>query len=190
MARPKSDNKREAILQAAVQIFAAHGLSAPTSALSRAARIAEGTLFTYFPTKDDLLNAVYRDIKLDLADALMSGCALKKDMRSKLQHVWDSYVNWGVENAERRKVLSQLQISDKLTKETKAIASAPFAGIGVTIQDAIASGAVRDLPPEFTAAVLEALAQATMDLMTERPTMAARYRALGFDILWTGIMMR
>ena len=190
MARPKSDDKREAILSAAIAVFAAHGLSAPTSAVSGAAQVAEGTLFTYFPTKDDLLNAVYRDIKLGLADVLVSGFARKKDLRSKLQHVWDFYVNWGVDNANRRQVLAQLQISDKLTKETKAIASAPFAGINVTFQEAIANGAVRDIPQEFATAALEALAQATMELMTSHPAMAARYRTLGFETLWNGLMVR
>ena len=64
MARPKSDDKREAILQAATRLFAIRGLSAtPTSAISNAAGIAEGTLFTYFSTKTDLCNAAYRRIK-------------------------------------------------------------------------------------------------------------------------------
>ena len=70
MARPKSDDKRSAILAAATAVFAARGLAAaPTSAISRKARIAEGTLFTYFKTKDELINALYREIKLELADA-------------------------------------------------------------------------------------------------------------------------
>jgi AcrR family transcriptional regulator len=52
MARPKSDDKRNAILTAAIATFAARGVwSTPTSAISKAAGIAEGTLFTYFGTK-------------------------------------------------------------------------------------------------------------------------------------------
>src|ERR1700691_4989577 len=108
MARPKSDDKREAILEAAMSIFAAQGLAAPTAAISKAAGVAEGTLFTYFHTKDDLINALYREIKIQLAGALMSGFARKKDTRSKLRHVWDAYVDWGVQNPRARTVLAQL----------------------------------------------------------------------------------
>jgi AcrR family transcriptional regulator len=61
MSRPKSDDKREAILAAATSVFAEGGLSAPTSAISKVAGIAEGTLFTYFLTKDDLERAVSAD---------------------------------------------------------------------------------------------------------------------------------
>ncbi len=96
MARPKSEDKRNAILDAATRVFAECGLTAaPTSEISKEAGVAEGTLFTYFKTKDDLMNALYREIKLELADAMMSGFPRKKSVRTRLQHVWDGYVNWG-----------------------------------------------------------------------------------------------
>ena len=58
MARPKSPEKREAILNAAAEEIANSGLGVATAKIARRASIAEGTLFTYFPTKDDLLNAL------------------------------------------------------------------------------------------------------------------------------------
>jgi AcrR family transcriptional regulator len=187
MARSKSEEKREAILAAAISVFAERGLSAPTSAVSKAARVAEGTLFTYFPTKDDLLNALYRQIKLDLADVLMSGFARKKDVRAKLQHIWDAFVNWGVANPDRRKALAQLVVSQKLTNETKAVGAAPFAEIGAMGRDAIAQGTIRDLPQEFVIAMMEALTQATIELIATNPSNAAKYRTLGFEAFWNSL---
>src|ERR1700674_5524220 len=98
MAKPKSEDKRNATLSAATQVFAERGLGAPTAAISSAAGIAEGSLFTYFKTKDELINALYREIKLDLADAMMSGFPRKQSVRHRLQYVWDRYVEWGVAN--------------------------------------------------------------------------------------------
>jgi DNA-binding transcriptional regulator YbjK len=58
VARPKSEDKRNAILDAATRLFAKRGLTAaPRSEISKQAGVAEGTLFTYFKTKDDLINA-------------------------------------------------------------------------------------------------------------------------------------
>src|ERR1700729_413361 len=112
MARPKSENKRNAILDAATRLFAERGLTAaPTSEISKLAGVAEGTLFTYFKTKDDLINALYREVKLELADAMMSEFPRKKSVHARLRHVWDSYVNWGVNNPEQHRVLAQLQVS-------------------------------------------------------------------------------
>jgi AcrR family transcriptional regulator len=58
MAKPKSENKRNAILSAAIQVFAERGLGAPTAAITSAAGIAEGSLFTYIKTKDELIKRV------------------------------------------------------------------------------------------------------------------------------------
>ena len=58
MARPRSEDKRSATVSpdAAAQVVAEYGVSAPTAKISKVAGVAEGTLFTYFATKDELLN--------------------------------------------------------------------------------------------------------------------------------------
>src|ERR1700682_4320256 len=159
VARPKSEDKRNAILDAATRVFAERGLTAaPTSEISKEAGVAEGTLFTYFKTKDDLMNALYREIKLELADAMMSGFPRKKSVRTRLQHVWDGYVNWGVANAEQRKVLAQLQVSGMISKESIEAGSAPFVEMQNMIRDAIERHVLRaDLPSELTSKTLAAL---------------------------------
>jgi AcrR family transcriptional regulator len=190
MARPRSDDKRNAILFAATQVFAERGLGAPTSAISVAAGVAEGTLFIYFKTKDDLLNAVYREIKLELADAMMSGFPRKKSVHSKLQHIWDCFTRWGVANPEQCRVLTQLQISDRLTKESRAAGFAPFAEIETMAQDAISQHILREIPLEFISATMDTAAQTAMRFMTSDPANADTYRTLGFDMFWKGIIRK
>ena len=187
MARPKSDDKRNAILLAAVKVFAERGLGAATSAISVAAGVAEGTLFIYFKTKDDLLNALYREIKLELADAMMSGFPRKKNVHSKLQHIWNCYTAWGVANPEQCTVLAQLQISDRLTQESRDAGMAPFAEIETMARDAIHQHLMRDIPLEFISATMEASAQTTMRFMASDPNGADRYCAVGFDMFWRAI---
>ncbi len=189
VARPKSEDKRNAILDAATRVFAERGLTdAPTSEISKQAGIAEGTLFTYFKTKDDLVNALYREIKLELADAMMSSFPRKKSVRTRLRHVWDGYVNWGVTNPEQRKVLAQLQVSGMLSKESFEAGSAPFIEMLNMIRDAIGQHILRaDLPIELISKMLGAVAEATMDLIVLKPAMANKYRNGGFEIYWAGI---
>lgn len=57
MARPKSEDKKQALLEAATAAFAQSGIAASTSAIARSAGVAEGTLFRYFATKDELLKS-------------------------------------------------------------------------------------------------------------------------------------
>jgi AcrR family transcriptional regulator len=139
VARPKSEDKRNAILDAATRLFAERGFAgAPTSEISKRAGVAEGTLFAYFKSKNDLINVLYREIKLELADAMMSDFPRKKNVRTRLQHVWNRYVEWGIANPEQRKVLAQLQVSEVLTKESRDAGSAPFVENQTMTRDAIA----------------------------------------------------
>jgi AcrR family transcriptional regulator len=189
VARPKSEDKRNAILAAATRLFAERGLTAaPTSEISKEAGVAEGTLFTYFKTKDDLINALYREIKLELADAMMSDFPRKKNVRTRLRHVWDRYVNWGFAHPRPRKVLAQLQVSEVLTKQSRDAGSAPFVEFQIMIRAAIEQHVLRaDLPIELISRMLAASAEATIDLIALTPSMANKYRNGGFGIYWSGI---
>jgi AcrR family transcriptional regulator len=189
VARPKSEDKRYAILDAATRLFAERGLTAaPTSEISKQARVAEGTLFTYFKTKDDLINALYRELKLELADAMMSGFPRKKNVRTRLRHVWDRYLDWGIENPRQRKVLAQLQVSEVLTKESTDAGTAPFVEFQNMIRDAIDQRLLRnDLPTEFISKSLTALVEATIDLTASNRSKGKQYRDSGFQMFWSGI---
>jgi AcrR family transcriptional regulator len=190
MAKLKSEDKRNALLTAATQVFAEHGLGAPTSAITKAAGVAEGTLFTYFRTKDDLVNALYRDIKLDMADAMMSGFPRKTSVRHRLQHIWNHYVDWGVANPASHRVLKQIQVWGGLTDESKTAGSTPFLEIQTMADEARAQRIFQDLPQPFLAAALNALADTAMDFMRSDPQRAETYRTSGFAMLWAGIARR
>jgi AcrR family transcriptional regulator len=192
MARPKSEDKRNAILDAATRLFAERGLAAaPTSEISRLAGVAEGTLFTYFGTKDELINSLYRELKLELADAMMSDFPRKKNVRTRMRHVWDRYVGWGIANPRQRKVLGQLTVSEVLSKESREAGSAPFVEFQAMIRDGIEGRIFRnDLPVELISKSLGALVEATIDLTVSNPSKAGKYRESGFEMFWAGITRR
>jgi hypothetical protein len=61
--RPKTGDKHAAILRAAARTIAEDGIGAPLPGIAKAAAVAEGSLFRYFPDKDKPLNKLYRDLK-------------------------------------------------------------------------------------------------------------------------------
>jgi len=187
MARPKSEDKHNTILAAAIPLLAERGLGAPTAAISSAAGVAEGTLFTYFRSKDELLNALYRQIKLGLADALMAGFPRKASLRLRLQHVWDQYIAWGMANPSECNVLKKMQVWEGLTCDSKQAGMAPFAEIQAMCQEAIAQRILIELPERFVGALLGAQIEVTMEFMKLEPAKAQMYRALGFEVFWAGI---
>src|SRR6202521_653564 len=190
MAKPKSEDKRNAILSAAVQVFAERGLGAPTAAITKAAGIAEGSLFTYFKTKDELINALYCELKLELADSMMSGFPRKQSVRHRLEHVWNGYVQWGVANPDRQKVLKQIQVWGGLTEESKQAGFAPFTEIQRMAEDAWTQKIYREAPRASFAAPLVALSDMTMDFMVREPESAEMYRTAGVEMLWAAVTRR
>ncbi len=180
MARAKSEDKRNAILSAATEVFAERGLGAATSAISHAAGVAEGTLFTYFKTKDDLVNALYREIKLELADAMMSDFPRRASVRRRFQHVWDRYAKWGIANPKQYRVLQQITVWGGLTEESRRAGVAPFLEIEKVAETAVAEQVFLDRPLEFIAATMSALAETTIQFMRRSPAQADMYRNAGF----------
>ncbi len=190
VSSPKSEDKRNAILSAAIQVFAERGLGAPTAAITSAAGIAEGSLFTYFKTKDELINALYRELKVELADSMMSGFPRKQSVRHRLEHVWNGYVQWGVANPDHQRVLKQIQVWGGLTQESKQAGSAPFTEMQRMTEDALTQKIYKDVPQPFIGATLVALAEMRMDFMVREPESAEMYRTAGFEMLWAAVTRR
>jgi len=187
MARGKSEDKRNAILEAATQVFAERGLGAPTAAISKAAGVGEGTLFVYFKTKDELVNALYRELKLELADAMMSSFPRRTSVRNRLHHVWERYVIWGADNPLQQRVLKQVESSGLLTEESKCAGLGPFAEIQTMVEDALEQRLLRDLPEPLIQQTLVAMAEAAMEFGRTSPEEAAKYREAAFEIFWMGV---
>jgi AcrR family transcriptional regulator len=184
MARPKSDEKRSAIMAAAIQVIAAQGLSAPTAMIAKAAGVSNGALFTYFDTKADLLNALYLHIKADMAEATMTGLPLYTDLRVQMRYVWDRWVAWAIAHPEQRKVLAYLSVSHDITPATRDAASETYAGIAALLNQSRAQGVLREAPLMFVGALVVALLDATVNYMTLDTDAAPAHAATGFDALW------
>lgn len=187
MARPRSEDKRNAILEAAAEVVAEHGVSAPTAKIAKQARVAEGSLFTYFENKDALLNQLYLDLKSELRAAMLEDYPAAERMAVRARHVWDRYVDWGVANPLKRKALSQLSVSERISPQSREAGMAGFAQINALMQESLAGGVLKDQPPSFVGAILSSLAETTMEFILREPASSERYRHAGFEAFWAAV---
>jgi AcrR family transcriptional regulator len=187
MARPLSDDKRTAILEAATEVVAMLGVSAPTAKIANAAGVAEGTLFTYFANKDELLNRLFLELKMDLRDAMMTGYPAGKSLIDRSRHVWDRFIGWGSAHPLKRRAMRQLAVSDRITEESKRLVEDAFGEVNDTMREWAAGGAMRHQPPSFVSALMTAIADTTMDFIAREPAQAKRYTKAGFDAFWKAV---
>ncbi|HEX8072767.1 MAG TPA: TetR/AcrR family transcriptional regulator [Pyrinomonadaceae bacterium] len=81
-------DKREAILRAAIRIFARDGyFNAKVADVARAAGVADGTVYLYFKSKEELLHSIFdRSVSAAIADARRELEAVT-DPRDKLRRI-------------------------------------------------------------------------------------------------------
>lgn len=184
MARPKSDDRRNAILAAAVRIIFQQGLSAPTAVIAQEAGISNGSLFTYFETKTALFNQLYLELKAGMALAAQEGLPAEADLHEQFFHVWSNWMRWAVRNPENRRALALLGVSDELTPATRTAGHQIMADIAALMERSRANGPMRDVPFAFVVTIMTSLAEATMDFMVREPINADEHCKVGFDALW------
>ncbi|MFJ9151617.1 TetR/AcrR family transcriptional regulator [Streptomyces sp. NPDC102270] len=183
MPRPRSDDKRAAIVAAATLIIAAQGLGATTAAIAKEAGVSNGSLFTYFDTKADLLNQLYLELKGEMGAAALGGLPAA-DARTQMLHMWSRWMDWATANPQKRRTLAQLQVSDEITASTHESASRTMSGIGGILERSRANGPMRDAPATLVFMLCNALAEATIDYIIGDPDRADEHKQSGFDALW------
>ncbi|MEV4320436.1 helix-turn-helix domain-containing protein [Actinocrispum sp. NPDC049592] len=70
--RADAQRNRARILAAAEEVVAEMGVGASTEEVARRAGVAIGTVFRHFPTKDDLLTAIMKQLALRFAEEVES----------------------------------------------------------------------------------------------------------------------
>jgi TetR/AcrR family transcriptional regulator, fatty acid metabolism regulator protein len=84
----RAGDKRERILHAAVRVFAKKGFHATrVSEIAAAAGVADGTIYLYFKSKDELLVALFEDRVERLLGFLEAELPLRESAQEKLRRI-------------------------------------------------------------------------------------------------------
>ncbi|OZI61145.1 TetR/AcrR family transcriptional regulator [Bordetella genomosp. 11] len=186
MARPRSEDKREAILAAAAEALAVDGVAATTARIAKLAGVAEGTVFTYFANKDALLNELYVSLKAGLREAMMTDFPRRASLARRVRHAWDAYLDWGLAHPDGRRALRQLDVSGRIDAQHRAAGAEGFSEIRTMLSER-AAGA-KESPTEaakvFTGALFTSLAETAMEFIARDAANIDVYRDRGFKALW------
>lgn len=185
MPRPKTGDKRAAILRAATETIAEDGIGASTARIAKAAAVAEGSLFRYFPDKDTLLNELYLELKLDVRRDMITGFPVTGSLRRRVQHMWNVYISWGMESPAKRRAMAQLNVSERITDHSRQEGQVGLEDATGAMEQLVARGRLQGMPPAFASDLLLAMAETTMASMAMSPADSERYRATGFEAFWS-----
>jgi AcrR family transcriptional regulator len=183
MTRPRQ-HSREMILAAASLAFRDEGVNATTAQIAKAAKVSNGTLFNYYPTKQSLIDALYVWLKEDLSMAIDT---IEPTMppRSQMHLIWERWLAWARDHPDRHAVIHLLHGSGLASDSAHSEANQHFQVPARVLVDAQAAGLFVDLPTIY---LVELMEQQLDHAATSK--LDARSNELAFDVMWNGITRR
>ena len=152
---PGVEDKRQAILDAALELFADRGYHGTSVALiANKARVGAGTIYRYFADKDVLVNTLYRDWKEALSRALLDDLPGEASPRLLFHHLWSRMVDF---TAQHPKVLIFLKFhhhAPYLDQESLMVEARWMAQFERFFQDLQETQAIKSAPPPLLWGIL------------------------------------
>lgn len=100
------------VRRAFLDLVARHGFhGAGMAAVARRAGVAAGTIYVHYAGKDDLVLAVYREIKRDLAEAAVAGADAAAPARERFGTMWRNVLAHLAADPDRARFLVQVDAS-------------------------------------------------------------------------------
>jgi TetR/AcrR family fatty acid metabolism transcriptional regulator len=150
----RNGDKRERILAAAERIFARHGFfGARVSEIAKEAGVADGTIYLYFKSKDDLLISLFENRMRDVNEQLRAAIAGRPPVE-QLRAFIRAYLRMVSDEPSAAEVLTiELRQSSKFMKEYDNPQFADFLRmLGGIIADGQARGELDATIPSHVAA--------------------------------------
>ena len=120
ISQSKIESKRSRILLPARRLFVNQGFhNTPTSAIAMEANVANGTLFHYFKTKEDLINALFKETRRSYFAIATAGVDNEKTIKRKVRLLWYNTVKWALNRPQDFLFLQQYRNSPFLSQITR-----------------------------------------------------------------------
>ena len=177
--RADAARNRAAIVEAAGAVFAEHGLDAPLDDIARRAGTGNATLYRRFPTRGDLIAAVFAERMAEHLDAVEAGLAEAGP--------WDgfaSYVKAAAAMQARDRGIADLVTMDVATApEIERLRARAFDGLVRLVERAHAAGVLR---ADFTTQDVVLLLMANAGLVERAHGISAEASARLIHVLLDG----
>jgi TetR/AcrR family transcriptional regulator, fatty acid metabolism regulator protein len=157
-AQERPNDKRERILAAAERVFAKRGFFASrVSEIAKDAGVADGTIYLYFKSKDDLLISLFEDRMKQVNTTLRAAIASETTALAQLRAFIKTYLQLIHDEPAATEVLTiELRQSNKFMKEYENAEFADFLRMlgGLVAKGQDAGELADDVPPHIVARMI------------------------------------
>ncbi|MFT3894198.1 MAG: TetR/AcrR family transcriptional regulator [Anaerolineales bacterium] len=190
MVRKLAPTKRETFLSTALKLFVAQGVqNTSTAAIAQEAGTAAGTLFLYFPTKQDLINELVLQISRDQAEYMQTLLDHSLPVRDMFFGIWRGSIGWFLEHRDAYEYVQQVRDTGIVDEAVVKESGKSFVYFYDAIQRGLDEGKLKPYPLELIGAFLYQDIVAIMNLLRTQRKLKKQEEIIqaGFDIFWDGI---
>ncbi|SHH76272.1 TetR/AcrR family transcriptional regulator [Ferrimonas marina] len=180
-------SKRQLLLDAALDCFVEQGIDATATArIAKRAGVANGTLFHHFPTKQDLVNALYAEVKQRMSQQLQEGLASDTaPLQQRARILWFNALDWLMAHPKGLRFVLQVRQHPGQGQRLEQL-EAWFPILVELIEQGQHSGALAPVPRDLALALCENHLLGCAQFFQEQPDKAQQpeYRNASFNTLW------
>lgn len=160
-----------------------------TASITQAANVGTGTLFCYFNSKEDLVNALYLECKEEMAAYVGEGVWEQSTFKARLKYIFDRRIEWYKNNPERVKFMVQFHSSSLITKVTRERALLGTKILNDVVAKAEEDGEVTSASVDFMSALISGhFHNAALYIIENAPQAdLVKWREEAFNTLWKGV---
>jgi len=188
ISQSKVQDKRKEILAAALKLFVEYGFhGTPTSKIAAEAGVANGTLFHYYKTKEELVIVLYNDIKDEMNNFIISETSCSESLETKFKTMFIQTIYWALDNREKFYYIHQFHFSPHFVKiSPETITEQSTCHIRL-IAEGIKTGLLKSLPVEFLLTVISSHVFGIYQYLTNGEFSEARQKKVitdAYEMLW------
>jgi AcrR family transcriptional regulator len=183
----KKPDKKEAILDAMLDLVVKRGFhDAPMSLLAKKSGASPGVIYHYFPSKDDVIRALFERVESLKHEAFFKGHSDRLSPREALLQMWLNAYDFYRTHAKEARFLEQYLSSPycKVEEDEKPIQDPAVKQVVKWLRPKRHGGLLKDLPPEAINSLTLGLAATLARSSTSFPRAKLKQIA---DAVWTAI---
>ena len=144
--KPRDPQKIERIYQATLILVSEIGLASLTmSKIGKKAKLGMGTIYTYFESKEEIINSLYQALKRKHAIELYADIKPSQSFLEQFRTLFNAFFKYRYFSQDENFFIDQCKGSPALTAKSKELEENTYAPVNTLLEEGKALGLVKDI---------------------------------------------
>lgn len=191
MSAENLSDKKVAILKAALELISEHGFhGTPMSLVAQKANVGVGTIYRYYASKEDLINALYTHIKARITEAMLAGYSEDLPIRARFIKINRNLVKYYINHPTELRFVEQYANSPFITDSSRQESLQMLETIAMFFQFAQQQQVIKAVPIEILSSLVYGGVVSLAKLyLADSKLLDDNQLELALDALWDAIKL-